>query len=937
MPRSSAGTGTGTGARRSASVLSSEALSGSADEEEGKRVRGTSAATPRRSTRLSPTPNNTPASGMRSVASVLEIEEEEEERESGKRRGRGSAEGRKMAGSVRRRRDVAGLHQQEKQELEQEQEQEQENEDDDEEILIDPLPVASSTTAAATTRPARRALLLHLLRPLSHLPPILPPLLLISSFLLLFALPIPHKPFHRATYVDENALQPAAGRLYWDWQQVEWADKTAERVNEVLRSGNDAKSRASFITSELESVGLFAHAQSYTYSFSSSSHTSTRTRSGTNAYGHLRASRSDGRESILILAPWKSSIANHTDEENAQVFAAAAAGGSDAATRGEWYERLKEKRDNVRGVALALTLARFLGQFKYWSKDFIFLFPHDDEGDELAATRAWLTQYYGSSQANLQADALQIPRSLIWTGLSLDYPSDSFSSLQLTFEGVNGAEPNLDVLNTFVRVAQRVDNVPIRFDSPSKDDLPYAVDRAFGALSTWLDREYWDAGGTKRYLMGMRNVARQAGRLAMSTPLSPAGLLTAFHIDAIGVSATPANGPYGFYQLGRIIESNIRSFSNLLERLHHSQFFYLVTEADKFVQFATLLPTAILPAVALSCAGLLLWNREGREARVRAEELINRSVSTLSKATAGNGVLASMTAAADVPLRRPTMQHYRATLLEAYASSGALLTPSRLAKMDQSLSGTQRPTGTALTVIVTMHALAAATLCLMGSAPLQCAKEGLWRCDEIRWIAVLLLGAFALLCVTFAALQRTRAPGTTSPLPPTLHALTLLHAGMLVASVSTLNFSLAALSGIMLGAPLYLFQPRSSSEPAPTVGLRFWSMGKAAILLALHPILLLLLSQATLDRLAYWASRDLLGPLPDQLSPIFMGLGIPAPASSAGWTALARQISCAVDLLVDRTLANDFMLGTKTMSFFLLGIGTIHLQAAVANALGALG
>lgn len=38
-----------------------------------------------------------------------------------------------------------------------------------------------------------------------------------------------------------------------------------------------------------------------------------------------------------------------------------------------------------------------------------------------------------------------------------------------------------------------------------------------------------------------------------------------------------------FYQVGRIVESIVRSLNNLLERFHQSYFFYLLPSTDRYI------------------------------------------------------------------------------------------------------------------------------------------------------------------------------------------------------------------------------------------------------------------------------------------------------------------------------------------------------------------
>jgi glycosylphosphatidylinositol transamidase len=55
--------------------------------------------------------------------------------------------------------------------------------------------------------------------------------------------------------------------------------------------------------------------------------------------------------------------------------------------------------------------------------------------------------------------------------------------------------------------------------------------------------------------------------------------------------------------LGRTIESSLRSFNNLLERLHASYFFYLLPLPGKFIPVGHYLPSAILMGASVTLGG----------------------------------------------------------------------------------------------------------------------------------------------------------------------------------------------------------------------------------------------------------------------------------------------------------------------------------------------
>jgi glycosylphosphatidylinositol transamidase len=66
---------------------------------------------------------------------------------------------------------------------------------------------------------------------------------------------------------------------------------------------------------------------------------------------------------------------------------------------------------------------------------------------------------------------------------------------------------------------------------------------------------------------------------------------------------TPSTGPHGFHTLGRTVESTLRSFNNLLERLHASYFFYLVPMPHHFIPVGNYLPAAILLGASVTIGG----------------------------------------------------------------------------------------------------------------------------------------------------------------------------------------------------------------------------------------------------------------------------------------------------------------------------------------------
>lgn len=60
-----------------------------------------------------------------------------------------------------------------------------------------------------------------------------------------------------------------------------------------------------------------------------------------------------------------------------------------------------------------------------------------------------------------------------------------------------------------------------------------------------------------------------------------------------------------------VMESTLRTMNNLLERLHASFFFYILTDALNFKKIGTYLPSAILVSVGMMFQGLDIWTAAG--------------------------------------------------------------------------------------------------------------------------------------------------------------------------------------------------------------------------------------------------------------------------------------------------------------------------------------
>lgn len=291
------------------------------------------------------------------------------------------------------------------------------------------------------------------------------------------------------------------------------------------------------------------------------------------------------------------------------------------------------------------------------------------------------------------------------------------------------------------------------------------------------------------------------------------------HVDAITVYAVPAKGPFGFWHLGRIMEASTRSFSNLLERLHHSQFFYLLSTPERFVQLGIYLPVAILLSLAMTFQGISLWLREGSAAQERKEgfvEVVQGDAAALRAQTPQYPAAGPP----DLPLERPSDTDLRMCLSQAVLTSGleGPAARSRLLSLMDEFNAQGRPVVSALLVMVAAHAVGVAVLAILRQAAViidvdeaykQAGSAALLEAPLKSLERIATSGSLLLLLISGILASRSRSH--TVPhckhrrvlsLASLLQAFTLLEAGMVVAVLSVLNFSLALSMGALLVFPL---------------------------------------------------------------------------------------------------------------------------------------
>jgi glycosylphosphatidylinositol transamidase len=99
-------------------------------------------------------------------------------------------------------------------------------------------------------------------------------------------------------------------------------------------------------------------------------------------------------------------------------------------------------------------------------------------------------------------------------------------------------------------------------------------------------------------------------------PVGIHSLFPRFKVDAVSFKpfrVYELSGSHGYQRIGQVMEGCLRTANNLLERLHHSYFFYLFTSPDYFISLSLYLPILSLMLGSLLLNGLHLWWTLGDE------------------------------------------------------------------------------------------------------------------------------------------------------------------------------------------------------------------------------------------------------------------------------------------------------------------------------------
>jgi glycosylphosphatidylinositol transamidase len=538
-----------------------------------------------------------------------------------------------------------------------------------------------------------------------------------------YILPLPLQEYSRQTYISENALLPGQVHTYFGGSEQNvfrayrhelattqspdlTADANSTLAIEELREAGDRRSDK--IEELFRNAGLKTARQRYSYTTPSVTH------EGENVYAVLHAPRGDGTEAIVLLAPLRNI----------------------------------DGVSNVNGVPLLISLSRYFKRWSLWSKDIIFLVTPDS----ITGPQAWIDAYHSTHDPEKVQD-LSLKSGALQGAVCIDYPFEHrFENLHVSYDGINGALPNLDLFNTAVSIASG----------------QMGISTSIQHQHAWSKHEQYNS-----YPVRLQTLLRGMSSQALGHATGAHSSFMSYHIDAITLTATK-EGWQDEMAFGRTIESICRSLNNLLEKLHQSFFFYLLMQSNRFVSIGTYLPGAMIVAAGYTIMAIYLWVLSGYQ-------LVEKKAET-TNAKAANGPTEKSNTTGQPP-------RISITKVEFKPVDRALILP--------------------IALVTAVHLASLIPLYLLNSLSLKAMPSTFFLLTLSLLVLPVILASALAEMPNNTILPALSAPTTEQYV--LVKSLSLLVLGLFLTVLATLNFSLSMFLGIIC-TPL-AFVDRMPSSP----------------------------------------------------------------------------------------------------------------------------
>ncbi|TKR93562.1 hypothetical protein L596_007989 [Steinernema carpocapsae] len=204
-------------------------------------------------------------------------------------------------------------------------------------------------------------------------------------------------------------------------------------------------------------------------------------------------------------------------------------------------------------IAVTLALAAHCREQIYWARNIVFVFVENEVGME-----AWLSAYHGLKHQFLQFNTIEKHAGAIVGGVVMDFQGFG-EKLNINVNMMNGRLPNLDLVNTIIRLSGKYNIHPTVYNRTNADDPTVTAGIAVYSQA-FLELE------------GIHSVFGDYG------------------IQVVGVETRgPRKGAdhtHNLLRLAQIHEGVLRALNNILEKLHQSYFMYVLLGTDLFLSIA---------------------------------------------------------------------------------------------------------------------------------------------------------------------------------------------------------------------------------------------------------------------------------------------------------------------------------------------------------------
>eukprot|EP00892_Ulva_mutabilis_P006819 jgi/Ulvmu1/4509/UM002_0235.1 len=386
---------------------------------------------------------------------------------------------------------------------------------------------------------------------------------------------------NKATFFDENALMvhnsiPIIGTAS-SGASVNSVITRIESISADISAGHN-------ITTVLAGQGFDVHTQLFDSEDGS--------KSCVNNYVIVPSVHGDGSEGLAVVTPVSVSCKG--------------------SSQNPWYSSLEPCWHQTPGattsvLALGTTLTQHLQGVPWLARDLVWLIP-DASCGLVYSTQAWADLALGRAALDAAAIGKSVKAGRLQQAFVIEAQTTSWQTVEVSAMGRQGLLPKLDVvllINFFL-------NSQVKLKPKLPQRRPELVERLKALLpkpANKQQRQYASLLQGTLSFVAMQVGGRPDGAHAPFKEYAVDAVTARVLPDARSRSAADKPPPKQVLLLAAALEGTLRSCNNLLERLHHSYFMYLLPSLDKFVpvEIYTLPPALQLLALFLLAANACLY------------------------------------------------------------------------------------------------------------------------------------------------------------------------------------------------------------------------------------------------------------------------------------------------------------------------------------------